>query len=58
MPMFKKDDVVKLRMVIPSGPIQKMMMSEDGTVFCLIEWVDENGTTQQRWFNEELLEVA
>ena len=58
MPMFKKDDVVKLKMVVPSGPIQKMMMSDDGTVSCLIEWVDENGITQQRWFNEELLEVA
>lgn len=58
MPMFKKDDVVKLKMVIPSGAIQKMTMSEEGTVSCLIEWVDEKGNTQQRWFDEELLELA
>jgi uncharacterized protein YodC (DUF2158 family) len=58
MALFKKDDVVKLKMVVPSGAVQKMAMDDDGKVSCLLEWVNENGETQQRWFAEELLEAA
>lgn len=49
---FKKGDEVKVNTVIPSGPIQALRMDENGTVFCLLEWVDENGLNQQRWFAE------
>jgi uncharacterized protein YodC (DUF2158 family) len=48
---MKKGDVVKLNVVVPSGPIVSMRMLEDGTVQCLVEWSDDNGV-QQRWFDE------
>ena len=37
MALFKKDDVVKLKMVVPSGAVQKMAMDDDGKVSCLLE---------------------
>lgn len=52
---FKKGEVVAVNAVIPSGPVQALRMDEDGTVYCLIEWTDENGQTQQRWFAEDSL---
>jgi uncharacterized protein YodC (DUF2158 family) len=55
---FKKGDVVKLKVVIPQGPILAMRMDEDGTIFCLVEWVDDNGAKQQRWFEESQLVAA
>lgn len=50
---FKKGDSVKVNAVVPSGPVQALRMDEDGTVYCLIEWVDVEGQTQQRWFAED-----
>jgi uncharacterized protein YodC (DUF2158 family) len=50
---FKKGDAVKVNAVVPHGPVQALRMDEDGTVFCLIEWTDEQGQTQQRWFAED-----
>lgn len=52
---FKKGDVVKLKAVVPEGPILAMRMDEDGNIFCLIEWVDDEGATVQRWFAEAQL---
>jgi uncharacterized protein YodC (DUF2158 family) len=52
MATFKKEDVVRLKGVVPQGPVQKLRMDDDGTVFCLIEWTDADGHVQQRWFNE------
>lgn len=52
---FKRGDVVRLNTVVPSGPILAYRMDEDGVVYCLLEWVDENGATQQRWFPEDKL---
>ena len=49
---FKKGDVVKAVAVIPQGPVLALRMSEDGVVSYLIEWVDIDGETQQRWFEE------
>ena len=40
---FKKGDAVKVNAVVPHGPVQALRMDEDGTVFCLIEWTDEQG---------------
>ena len=54
---FKKGDVVRAKAVVPQGPVLKLRMDEDsGVVSYLIEWVDENGDTQQRWFTEDQLE--
>lgn len=50
---FKKGEVVKVVAVTPSGPVQALRMDEDGVVYCLVEWVDVEGQTQQRWFKED-----
>lgn len=55
MATFKKGEVVKVKAVVPSGPVEKMRMDDDGNVQYLIEWTDENGATQQRWFDEAQL---
>ena len=52
---FKKGDEVKVQAVVPQGPVQALRMDEDGTVYCLVEWTDKDGQTQQRWFAEEEL---
>lgn len=58
MALFKKGDVVKLVAVVPQGPIQAMRMDDEGNVSCLVEWTDENGDVQQRWFAEGALVAA
>ena len=50
---FKKGDAVKLNIVVPHGPILAYRMDDDGVVYCLLEWVDVDGSTQQRWFKED-----
>lgn len=55
---FRKGDEVKLKAVIPQGPVQALRMDEDGIVSYLIEWVDAAGDTQQRWFTEDQLTPA
>lgn len=52
---FKKGDMVKLNAVIPQGPVLAMRMDEDGNIFCLVEWTDDKGEVQQRWFEESQL---
>ena len=55
---FQKGDTVKLVVDVPQGDVKALRMLEDGTVQCLLEWVDAEGSAQQRWFNEELLTAA
>lgn len=55
---FKKGDVVKIKAIVPEGPILAMRMDEDGNIFCLVEWTDENGESTQRWFAESQLVSA
>ena len=55
---FKKGDVVKLKTVVPEGPVQLIRMDDDGVVQYLIEWTDADGVVQQRWFNEDQLTGA
>jgi uncharacterized protein YodC (DUF2158 family) len=51
---FQKNDVVRLNAVIPQGPIVKLRMNEDtGAMSYLLQWVDANGATQERWFAED-----
>lgn len=52
MAAFKKEDVVRLKGVVPEGPVQKLRMDDDGNVSYLIEWTDAEGHVQQRWFDE------
>jgi uncharacterized protein YodC (DUF2158 family) len=55
---FKKGDVVVLDMAVPSGPVLSLHMDSDGVVHYLIEWVDNDGQSQQRWFAEDELRAA
>ena len=54
-PAFKKGEVVTLKTVVPSGPVQALRMDEDGTVYYLIRWTDADGVAQERWFAEDTL---
>lgn len=49
---FTKGQEVKVRAVIPQGPVQAFRMDEDGVVYCLIVWTDADGNEQSRWFAE------
>ena len=56
--MYKKDEKVQLKAVVPSGPVAALRMDEDGNVSYLLEWVDAAGELQQRWFAESELEAV
>ncbi len=58
MTAFKKGDVVKVRVVVPQGPITKLRMDEDGTIWYLVEWLNGDGTVVERWFTEDQIETA
>lgn len=55
---FTKGQEVKLKAVVPQGPVIALRMDEDGNVSYLVQWVDANSNTQQRWFAEEELIAA
>lgn len=48
---FKKGQVVKVKTVVPEGPVEALRMDEDGTFFYLIKWTDGEGD-HERWFPE------
>ena len=52
--MFKKGDVVKVNTVLPEGPIVKMRMDDDGTIYYLLAW-NADGLEHERWFTEDQL---
>ena len=54
MTMFKKGEIVKVKAVVPEGPVVALRMSEDGVMSYLVEWNDGE-TTQQRWFEQDQL---
>jgi hypothetical protein len=58
MAKFVKGEVVRVVMVVPEGPIEKFMMTEDGVIMCLISWIDIDGQHQSRWFPEDQLVKA
>jgi hypothetical protein len=55
---FKKGDAVKVKAVVPQGPVEALRMLEDGTVQYLISWTDADGASQSRWFDESTLDAA
>ena len=55
---FKKGDAVKVKAVVPQGPVEALRMLEDGTVQYLISWTDADGASQSRWFDESTLAAA
>jgi sugar lactone lactonase YvrE len=56
--MYKKGDVVRLKVVIPQGPIGAMRMDEDGTIWCMLEWTGDDGQVHSRWFKADDVEPA
>ena len=52
---FTKGQEVKVRAVIPQGPVQAFRMDSDGAVYCLVVWTDVDGKGQSRWFAESEL---
>ena len=54
MATFKKDQVVRLKAVNPEGPVLKLRMDDDGTVYYLLSWTVD-GATHERWFTEDQL---
>ena len=56
--MYKKGDVVRLKAVVPQGPIGAMRMDEDGTVWCMLEWTGDDGQVHSRWFQADDVEPA
>ena len=57
MSTFKKGDVVKVKAVTPEGPITKMRMDEDGTIYYLVTWSSDN-VDHERWFTEDQIVAA
>jgi hypothetical protein len=55
---FKKGEILKIKALIPQGPVEKIQMTEDGVVQYLISWADEDGEPHQRWFDETEVELA
>ena len=55
---FKKGDAVKVRAVVPEGPVEALRMDEDGNFFYLINWIYADGVSQSRWFAEDELSAG
>jgi hypothetical protein len=55
---FTKNQTVRLKAILPEGPVVALRMNEDGEFFYMIQWTDANGRSQQRWFKEEELEAV
>jgi hypothetical protein len=55
---FAKNQQVKVKTVVPQGPVQALRMDEDGIFYYLIEWTDVDGKAQSRWFEEKDLVEA
>lgn len=54
---FKKEEVVRVKTVVPQGPVIRFKMDEEsGEVMYLIGWTDAAGAPQERWFREDELE--
>jgi hypothetical protein len=55
---YTKNQNVRVKAVVPEGPVAALRMNEDGEFFYLIQWTDANGKSQRRWFKEEDLEAV
>ena len=55
---YTKNQTVRVKAVVPEGPVAALRMNEDGEFFYLVQWTDADGKTQRRWFKEENLEAV
>jgi hypothetical protein len=56
--MFKMGDVVRLNRPVPQGPVTKMRMDDDGTIWYLVSWTGDDGQSHERWFTGDDLVAA
>jgi hypothetical protein len=54
---YTKNQNVRVKAVVPEGPVTALRMNEDGEFFYLVQWTDVDGKSQRRWFKEEELEA-
>lgn len=55
---YSKGQAVKIDVPPPEGPVIALRMDEEGNFFYLVEWTDNSGAKQQRWFEESQLTAA
>jgi hypothetical protein len=55
---YTKNQNVRLKAIVPEGPVTALRMNEDGEFFYLVEWTDADGVKQRRWFEESELEAV
>ena len=55
---YAKNQNVRVKAVIPQGPVIALRMDADGQFFYLVQWTDANGKSQRRWFKDEELEAV
>jgi hypothetical protein len=52
---FPLGSIVKVKVNVPEGPINKIRFNDDGLIEYLVSWVDADGVSQERWFLEDSL---
>jgi uncharacterized protein YodC (DUF2158 family) len=52
---FKIGQAVKVIVSAPQGTISALTVNQSGDIQYLLSWVDNEGQTQERWFDENTL---
>lgn len=52
---FKPGAQVKVSAVPPQGEVLQLSVSQEGDIQYLVEYIDAEGNTHQRWFKEDEL---
>lgn len=56
---FQKGQTVTLsHYVIPTGPVINFKVDSDGNVSYLVQWEDDEGDLNFRWFSEDELKAV
>lgn len=55
---FQKGQTVALKVTPPAGPVMGFRVDGEGNVSYLVEWINAEGQTQQRWFAEDELQAV
>lgn len=57
--MIPEGSTVRLKAPAPQGEVQDVRLNKaEGQLEYLVDWVDDEGDNQQRWFLESQLEVV
>ena len=52
---FPLGSIVKVKVTVPEGPVNKIRFTDDGLIEYLVSWTDVDGVEQERWFLENSL---